>query len=198
MARSVHGSRIAPFDHESTTAAITAEEANKASIRRLFSEILSGGRVALFDELVDPRFRLYAPTLPQPGEGAEAAKQFVTELRTGFPDLEIEIESLIADGEWVAARWRSTQQTHLGPYRGLPPTGRAVRMSGIDMFRFGADGRVLETWLEFDQLGGVQQMGAFPPDDAGPARRIGFTLASFIRLAFLSARHSFRQRGKNG
>lgn len=176
-----------------TEALEAAESAHKLTIRRLFREILSDGDVAVFDEICDPGFRLYSPTLPQPGEGPAEAKRFVTELRTGFPDLEIEIETLIADGDWVAARWHSTRQTHLGPYRGLPPTGRAVRMQGIDMFRFGPDGRVRETWLEFDQLGGIQQMGVFPPDGLGRFRRVLFTLASIPRIALLEIRYSLRR-----
>lgn len=60
----------------------------------------------------------------------------------------------------------------------------------FDEIWFGADGRVRETWLEFDQLGGMQQMGVFPPDGLGRFRRVLFTLASIPRLALLEIRYS--------
>ena len=61
------------------------------------------------------------------------------------------------------------------------------------MFRFGEDGLVRETWLEFDQLGGIQQMGVFAPDGVGRLRRILFTLWSIPRLAALELRHGRRR-----
>ena len=46
----------------------------------------------------------------------------------------------------------------LGP---IPPTGRPVRITGIEIWRF-ADGKVVELWNEVDVLGFMQQLGLIP------------------------------------
>lgn len=69
--------------------------------------------------------------------------------RTGFPDLEFRIVDLVADGDLVATRCRLTG-THLGPWRGREPTGRAVDMGVMMFFRFDQTGLV-EAW-ELDDM----------------------------------------------
>jgi hypothetical protein len=102
------------------------------------------------------------------------------------------IEDMIAEDDKVAVRFRSTSQTHLGPYRAVPPTGRHVSMRGVHLFRFRGD-HLVDTWMEIDALGGVQQMGVVAPSGIGTLGRIRFTLASLVRMAALDARHSIRK-----
>jgi predicted ester cyclase len=84
----------------------------------------------------------------------------VTDLRRGFPDLNIMIEKVIAEGDFVSIRSRVTG-THLGTYRGIPPTGRTIAQSQLHMFHV-VDGQIHETWQEIDGLGIMQQLGIFP------------------------------------
>src|SRR2546421_12926953 len=119
---------------------VTTVERNKAVIRRIFDEIINQGKLDVADELLTPDTEVHLPFV-DPGSGPEALKKIVGGLRQGFPDLHLEIDELIGEGDTVAVAWHSTQQTPLGPYRGLPPPRRAVRISGIDMMRL-KDGRV--------------------------------------------------------
>jgi predicted ester cyclase len=48
--------------------------------------------------------------------------------------------------------------THQGPWAGVEPTGRPMRFSGINVFRF-QDGKVVELWNHRDDLGLMQQLG---------------------------------------
>ncbi len=85
-------------------------EANKGVVRRLVDEVLNGGHLELIDEL-------YTPEL------AEAAKRWMAPLRVSFPDLEMEIVELVAEGDTVVGRL-TCSATHLGPWLGYPLTGR--------------------------------------------------------------------------
>jgi predicted ester cyclase len=106
-------------------------EENKAVARRLIHEVLNGGRLELIEELCSP-------------EMAEAARRWVEPFRLAFPDVEMEIVELVAEGDRVVGRFRCSG-THLGPWRGSQPTGR--RMEGIDEVFFFTlrDGRIADT-----------------------------------------------------
>ena len=71
----------------------------------------------------------------------------------------------VASGDKVVARVRYTG-THQGAFMGMPATGKHVDVQLMDMFLFGADGRVHEHWGVMDALGLMQQLGVMP---AGPA-----------------------------
>src|SRR3954467_848115 len=75
----------------------------------------------------------------------------------GFPDLHLEVQDSSADEGMVAQRILFTG-THSGPFRGLPPTGRKVRFSGLEINRM-ADGRVAEHWFQLDTLTLFEQLG---------------------------------------
>jgi steroid delta-isomerase-like uncharacterized protein len=133
---------------------------NKTPPQRVFSEILNQGRLEVADEVVAPHFLLHSPTRPAPFEGPEGFKEFVTDLRRGFPDLNVTIEKVIAEGDFVSIRSRVTG-TQTGTYRGIPPTGRRISQSQLHMFHV-VDGQCHETWQEIDGLGIMQQLGIFP------------------------------------
>ena len=167
---------------------MSAEE-NKALVARLFDAFFNRGDLEEVDRAVAPDFLLHSPTLPEPGRGPQAVRDFVTGFRTGFPDVHLQVEDLIAEGDRVVARWRTTRQTHTGPYQGIPPTGAKVEMTGIDIFRV-EGGQLKEVWLEIDALRGVQQMGVVPPQGIGPLGLIAWAFKTVGRFAFLQARYA--------
>ncbi len=75
----------------------------------------------------------------------------------GFPDLHLEVQGSSADEQMVAQRILFTG-THTGPFRGLPPTGRQVRFSGLEINRM-ADGKVAEHWFQMDAVSLFEQLG---------------------------------------
>jgi predicted ester cyclase len=180
---------MAVADETSTTV-----EQNKAVIRRIFEEIINQGNLDLADELLTPDTDVHVP-FEDPGDGPQALKKIVGGLREGFPDLHLEIDELIGEGDMVAVAWHSTRQTHLGSYRGLPPTGRPVSISGIDMMRL-ENGRVSMFSMHLDELGAVRQMGVVPPEGISSAHRAAFVLGSLFRFAYLEARHQITGGGR--
>jgi steroid delta-isomerase-like uncharacterized protein len=148
---------------------MSAEE-NKAVFRRYVEEVGNEGKLELADEIFDPYLAHQADgtTLER---GPEDVKRFMGEFREGFPDLHSEIEDQIAEGDKVVTRWRM-RGTHKGEFRGIAPTGKEMEITGIGIFRF-SDGKVVESWDNFDQLGMLQQLGAIPTgegsEEASPA-----------------------------
>lgn len=79
--------------------------------------------------------------------------------RTAFPDMHIEVEDLFASDDKVVARYVCTG-THRGEFMGMPATGRFVAVGGIDIWRFGDDGRCHEHWGVFDLTSLMQRLDA--------------------------------------
>lgn len=137
-------------------------EENKVTARRFIEEVWNHGHLTVIDELVSPGYVDHDPTNPLTTlEGPEGVKQSVTIWRNAFPDVQVSVESQIAEGDLVATRW-TARATHRGTLLNIPPTGRQVNVTGIFYERY-QDGKILETWTEFDALGLLQQLGAVPP-----------------------------------
>jgi predicted ester cyclase len=81
-------------------------------------------------------------------------------LRRGFPDLHVQVEDLIAEGDKVVSR-NTVTGTHQGEYMGLQPTGKSVTYDEIFIFRL-ANGRITESWGVVDVLSQLRQLGVTP------------------------------------
>ena len=123
-------------------------EANKALMRRLFEEGFHSGKLAVVDEIFHPNF--VDRSTPEQPPGTEGVKDYISMVRTGFPDISITIEDLVAEEESVVVRttWRGT---HLGEYEGIAPTSKQVTRSMIQIFHV-KDGKLLEEWSEGESL----------------------------------------------
>jgi predicted ester cyclase len=135
---------------------------NKAAIRRLHDATNTGDQVLIskaIDELVQPDALIRTP-LPIAATGAQAVKEVFARLLLVFPDLQVTIEDLIAEGDKVVSR-NTVTGTHLGDYMGHPPTGRPVTYNEIFIFRF-AGGRIAETWGVVDVFSQMRQVGVIP------------------------------------
>src|SRR3712207_2987555 len=97
--------------------------------------------------------------------GVEATKAFAAEFRRGFPDFRDTIDLQVAEGGLVATRFTSTG-THRGEFMGVAPTGRRLSWTGTVIDRV-VDGRIVESWGNWDMIGVLQQLGTIP---AGSAR----------------------------
>ena len=120
----------------------TREEENKTQYRRTFEEVFNQGNLALVDELVAPDFLDHEVPPGMNNRGPDSTRQLVTMLRTAFPDLHFTIEDLVAEGDTVAGRV-TVSGTHLGPFQGIPPTGRSFQQAQMYFVRF-RDGKAIE------------------------------------------------------
>lgn len=81
--------------------------------------------------------------------------------RTAFPDLTYTVHEEIAERDLVMTRF-SACGTQLGTFLGVAPTGRVVTYTGMDLNRI-AKGRIVESWVNYDALALLQQIGLVPP-----------------------------------
>jgi steroid delta-isomerase-like uncharacterized protein len=137
-------------------------EENKALARRSWEVVTE----ASLDTLKDALAEVYADDfiLHEAGEdivGIEGLTQFVSMMRSAFPNLRITLEDDMAEGDRVVTRWIG-QGTHQGELMGIAPTGNQVTMTGITMHRI-EDTKIVEEWSNWDALGLMHQIGAVPP-----------------------------------
>jgi steroid delta-isomerase-like uncharacterized protein len=128
---------------------------NKALVRRWFEEVWSKGRAEAIDEMLANDAVVHG--LGAPVQGPAGFKTFHAAYRNAFPDVTIQVDDIVAEGDIVAARW-SARGTHRGEGLGVAATGRHIQFSGMVFVRV-EDGRLVEGWNNFDQLGMLEQLG---------------------------------------
>src|SRR3990172_5976383 len=130
----------------------TREAQNKAIVRRFFE----GDHAA---EVLAPDLKVHMPGAPAPLT-REAFLQEMGMMYSAFSDAHTVIEDQIAEGDKVVTRltWHAT---HSGNFQGLPPTGKQIAMAGTVVQRI-QDGKIVEHWPVFDQMGMMQQLGLVP------------------------------------
>ena len=135
-------------------------EANKPVSRRIIEEAFNQGRYEVLDELVAPAFVQHDPSNPMPIEGVDGLRQFIDLYRTSFPDLKVTIDEQIAEGDRVATRWTAVG-THQADLLGISATGKQATVTGITIDTI-ADGKLAESYNNWDTLGMLQQLGVIP------------------------------------
>jgi predicted ester cyclase len=88
----------------------------------------------------------------------QVSRQFAQRFRAAFPDLRLEVEAIVAEGDLVVARW-TISGTHSGPWAEVSATDCAVRFAGVNFFRI-AQRKIAEIWNVRDDLGLREQIGA--------------------------------------
>lgn len=133
---------------------------NVAIMHRIY-EVLNGGNMDLADQVIaaDSVSHEVPPEYPS---GLEGWKQYFTDFRAAFPDLHFTVEETIAEGDKVVCRC-TLRGTHRGDFMGIPATGKQVVVTGVDVGHF-ANGKGVEHWAYYDELGMMQQLGVIPSD----------------------------------
>ena len=132
---------------------------NKALVRRVFDDMWNKHDLDVLDVIYAPDVVNHElpPGMP---EGIAGTKAYFGMFMSAFPDTQMTVEDLIAEGDKVVARW-TARGTHTGELMGIPPTGKQVTVTGVNIGRV-ANGRIVEEWGEFDMMGMMQQLGVVP------------------------------------
>jgi steroid delta-isomerase-like uncharacterized protein len=140
-----------------------AQHDNKALVRRWFEEVWNKGRVEAIDELFAPDGIAHglAGADGAPLRGPEGFKPFFHAFKGAFPDIEVVVEDVIAEGDKVAARC-TVRAKHQGHTLGFAATQRPIEIDGICIARW-RDGQIVEAWNNFDFMTMYQQLGIVPP-----------------------------------
>jgi steroid delta-isomerase-like uncharacterized protein len=118
-------------------------EDNKAWFRQKMGEIWNEGNLDAAGEVYAADVVIHNAAPGNPG-GLEGVKFTVSSVRAAFPDLQFNVEDLIAEGDQIVQRWSWTG-TQKGEFMGAPPTGKKTKVSGISIVRI-ADAKIAEIW----------------------------------------------------
>jgi steroid delta-isomerase-like uncharacterized protein len=134
-------------------------ERNKAVVRRFIEEVQNQKNWDSYDELnADDFVNLSAP--PGVPSDREGGKMFLAGFLNAFPDCHVTIDDMIAEGDRVATK-KTFTGTHTAELNGIPPTGKQVSITYIDILRL-RNGKIVEHWLSMDQMSFMQQLGVLP------------------------------------
>jgi steroid delta-isomerase-like uncharacterized protein len=132
----------------------------KRVAQRLADEVFSKGDLRALDEILSEEYvnhNMPVPTIP----GTKAGfKQLVKATRKAFPDVKVEVQDVVAEGDLVVFH-DHVNATSVDEFFGVPPSGKPVEWTEIHFLRV-VDDRIVEHWVNFDQLGILRQLGAIP------------------------------------
>lgn len=129
---------------------------NKQTVARFYRAV-NAHDPSLLDPILDQDWDIH-PAGRSPGrEGWEPGLYALFE---AFPDIQVKIEEMIGEADFVAVRTTFTG-THLGNFLKLAPTGRGIQFVGHDVHRI-LGNRIVETWHVEDWLSVFAQLGSSP------------------------------------
>ncbi len=134
-------------------------ENNKALLQRWFDEVWNKGRVEAIDEMLaeDGIAHGLSEVPESPLRGPVGFKPFHNAFRGAFPDIEVVVEDMIAEGDKVVARC-SVRGKHSGEHLGVAASNAPVDFTGIAIVRI-EDGKIVEAWNNFDFMRMNRQIG---------------------------------------
>lgn len=140
------------------------EERNKELLREYVKECWIEGNLDRLEEYVATNYVEHNPATPHEIKGIEGHRANIEQFREAFPDMEPELERVVADGNKTAQLF-TVRGSHEGELMGTPPTGKSVEIPavGITMWE---DGKMVEDWSQIDMMGMMEQLGIAPDPSA--------------------------------
>jgi steroid delta-isomerase-like uncharacterized protein len=137
-------------------------DANKNVVRRHYEELFNSRDLGVAAEItgedyVEHGVAAFAERVGDRPDPIEGLKETVRWLTGAFPDLRIEVDDLVAEGDKVLA-YITMRGTHEGEFQGIPPTGRSFEARAMHLFRI-RDGKAVEHWAVREDLPMMLQLG---------------------------------------
>ncbi len=136
---------------------------NKNIIRRVVDDLWNQGKLDILDEVYHPDYCHIDPANPLVTD-LDSLRTYVEVLRTSFPDMHVDVDEMIAEGDAIAKMWKM-QGTFTADFMGIPATNKPVSQSGITVYRM-MGGKIKECVWGYDNFGLMQQLGAIPTEAA--------------------------------
>lgn len=130
-------------------------EENKALVRRFIEEVQNQHNLAAIEELFSPNFVDHSSMAAPPY--LEGTKELFIITFAAFPDFRMEIHQQLAEGDQVMTR-KTLHGTHLGPFMGIPATGKKIAVTFVDIFTV-INGKITEHWTGDVTLSILHQLG---------------------------------------
>lgn len=135
---------------------------NKELVKKTF-EIVANGNYDGMDYYIAQDYVRHCQATPELViESLDAFKDFIRNDRKAVPDQKLNVKMLVAEGDLVAfwATYTGTQTGQMGPF---PPTGKSANLDFAGVHRV-ENGKVVETWVTWDNITILGQLGHFPPN----------------------------------
>jgi steroid delta-isomerase-like uncharacterized protein len=133
--------------------AVSQQDQNKATARRVFDEIFNQGKFEVANEIYAKDYVNHAPHRDASLAEDQAAQRFE---KQACPDLNMTVGSMLAEGDLVSVLWIATG-TNTARMGWMPATGAKIELRGITIWRI-TDGRIREEWTSFDELRIVREL----------------------------------------
>jgi steroid delta-isomerase-like uncharacterized protein len=146
----------------STPVSENSHAQNNVDILMRVIQAFNDREMNLLEQAVTPQFvrhDLSGAFLARYTGGAEVTN-FLQTLFAAFPNIQIEIQDIIASADRIAMRYQFTG-THKGILFGTAPTNHRVRFDGMNIYRFEEE-KIAEVWQLWDWAGVLHQIGAMP------------------------------------
>jgi len=127
---------------------------NEALVRRWFRDVWKAGGETTVDELLAPNIEgfLEGGDIHTLAEFQESRRQ----LLDAFPDLDVEVEDVVEQGNRAVIRWRC-RATHKGAGLGIPATFKPVAFRGMTWVEI-QNGQIVRGWDSWNQGALVQSL----------------------------------------
>jgi predicted ester cyclase len=133
---------------------------NKKIVDAFIQELFTAGDLGAIERYLAPGFVDHDPPVPDIPDGAEGLRRAAVMFRAALPDWHSVPDQMVAEGDVVVERFIA-RGTHRGELMGVAPTGKAIVLAGINVFRIDGD-KIVERWGRLDELGLLRQLGLAP------------------------------------
>jgi steroid delta-isomerase-like uncharacterized protein len=137
-------------------------ERNKEVVREVAAAIMANDYEALDRHMAEDYKRHCQATPDAVVESLEDFKDLMRMYQGAFPDADMTVEFLVAEDDLVAV-WGKYTGTHTGPMGEIPATGKRVDSDFGGIHRF-ENGKIVETWVTWDNVTMLRQLGLFPAE----------------------------------
>jgi steroid delta-isomerase-like uncharacterized protein len=138
---------------------------NKLIVQRIVNEVWNTADESKVNQYYDDNFVFHTEG-GDVQQGPDSIKRWLQTTHGAFPDISYQIGAIYGEDDKVAFRY-TVAGNHTGDFRGLPPTGKTVHLTGHMIVHL-RDGKIVEGHGYWDTLGLLQQLGLVPP--MGPPR----------------------------
>jgi predicted ester cyclase len=137
------------------------EQENKEIVRKAFEVVANGDYEGMNNYIDENYVRHSQATSGLIIESLDAFKEFIKMDRKSIPDQKLKVKMLVSENDLVAfwATYTGTQTGQMGPF---PPTGKSTELDFSGVHRL-ENGKVVETWVTWDNITILSQLGHFPP-----------------------------------
>jgi steroid delta-isomerase-like uncharacterized protein len=144
-------------------------EQNKAIVRRFADEVWGRKNLDAIEEYHASNSVIHSPDGKL--HGPAGYRRLYSIYARAFPDCELLIEEMIAEGDKVMTQY-VLKGTHRGDLMGIPPTGRRVSIPGTTVMRI-AGGMIVEERALWDRLALAKQLGVVTIPEGAKANAAG-------------------------